>query len=427
MTASKTLKNAGWLIGCRIIQSILSFVVSSLTARYLGPSNFGTINYAISLAAFFAPLVSLGLNSTLVQEVVAKPDKEGESIGTALGLNVASAIFCIIGLNSFVAVSSAGETETILVCSLYSVTLLAQGMEIIQYWFQAKLLSKYTAVIGIIAYTFVSAYKICLLITDKSVYWFAISNALDYSIIAISLILVYRKVGTQKLRFSMERAKQMLSISKHYIVSNMMVTVFGQIANIFLRHMIDDTAVGFYSAAISCAMITNFVFAAVIDSARPSILQARKEDFFVFERNIKRLYSVVIYLALAQSVVICLLSKVIVNIVYGANFSPTAAILRILIWYTPFSYIGPVRDIWILAEGKQSIMWIINSMGAIISIVFNMFFISFWGINGAAIACLMTQLFTNVILGCILPPIRHNNELILSSLNPKYIISLMKR
>ena len=219
----------------------------------------------------------------------------------------------------------------------------------------------------------------------------------------------------------------MLSISKHYIVSNMMVTVFGQIANIFLRHMIDDTAVGFYSAAISCAMITNFVFAAVIDSARPSILQARKEDFFVFERNIKRLYSVVIYLALAQSVVICLLSKVIVNIVYGANFSPTAAILRILIWYTPFSYIGPVRDIWILAEGKQSIMWIINSMGAIISIVFNMFFISFWGINGAAIACLMTQLFTNVILGCILPPIRHNNELILSSLNPKYIISLMKR
>lgn len=427
MTANKTIKNAGWLIGCKIVQSVLSFVVSSLTARYLGPSNFGTINYAISLAAFFSPLVSLGLSSTLVQEIVTKPDKEGESVGTALGLSIVSAIFCIIGLISFVTISSAGEKETILVSSLYSITLLAQGMEIIQYWFQAKLLSKYTAVIGIVAYAFVSAYKIFLLITSKSVYWFAVSNALDYSIIAIALIAVYRKVGSQKLRFSVKRAKEMLSISKHYIVSNTMVTVFGQISNIILRHMIDESAVGFYSAAISCVLITQFVFSAVIDSARPSILQAKKKDNNMFELNIKRLYSIVIYLALAQSIGICLLSRLIVNIIYGASFASTAAILQILIWYTPFSYIGPIRDIWILAEGKQNIMWVINLSGAITSIVLNVVFIRLWGIMGAAIACLITQIFTNVILGVVLAPIRHSIRLMLDSLNPRYIIKLIKR
>ena len=260
MTTNKSIKNAEWLIGCRIIQSVLSFVVSSLTARYLGPTNFGTINYAISLAAFFSPLVSLGLNSTLVQEIVTKPDQEGETVGTALGLSISSAICCIIGLISFVSISSAGETETILVCSLYSITLLAQGIEIIQYWFQAKLLSKYTAVIGIIAYVLVSVYKVFLLLTQKSVYWFAISNALDYSIIAIALIVVYSQRDNPQLRFSLNRAREMLSVSKHYIVSNMMVAVFGQISNIILRHMIDESAVGFYSAAISCVLITNFIF-----------------------------------------------------------------------------------------------------------------------------------------------------------------------
>lgn len=427
MVTNKTTQNAGWLIGCKIVQSVLSFVVSSLTARYLGPSNFGTINYASSLAAFFSPLVSLGLSSTLVKEIVTKPDKEGESIGTALGLNIASAVFCIIGLISFVSVSSAGDTETILVCSLYSITLLAQGMEIIQYWFQAKLLSKYTAVIGIIAYAFVSAYKIFLLMTAKNVYWFAVSNALDYSIIAIALIAVYCKVGNQKLRFSLKRAKEMLSISKYCIVSNMMVTVFGQISIIILRHMIDESAVGFYSAAMSCALITQFVFSAVIDSARPSVFQVKKIDNALFELNIKRLYSIIIYMALAQSIGICLLSGRIVNIIYGASFVPTATILKVLIWYTPFSYIGPIRDIWILAEGKQNIMWVINLLGAINSIVLNIAFISLWGIMGAAVACLMTQIFTNVLLGFLLSPIRHANRLMFDSLNPKYIIGLIKR
>ena len=66
MKKSSTFSNAAWIIFCRIIQAILSLFVGMWTARYLGPSNYGLINYASSLAAFVAPIAYLGINEVLV-------------------------------------------------------------------------------------------------------------------------------------------------------------------------------------------------------------------------------------------------------------------------------------------------------------------------------------------------------------------------
>ena len=48
---NKTVQNSGWLIGGKLAQMLISLVVSLLTARYLGPSNFGLISYASSYTA----------------------------------------------------------------------------------------------------------------------------------------------------------------------------------------------------------------------------------------------------------------------------------------------------------------------------------------------------------------------------------------
>ena len=49
------------------------------------------------------------------------------------------------------------------------------------------------------------------------------------------------------------------------------------------------------------------------------------------------------------------------------------------------------------------------------------------GINGAAIASLITQIFTNVIVGYIIKPIRPNNAIMVESLDPKYLMDAVKK
>lgn len=422
----KVVKNAAWIIGVRIVQSILALVISMLTARYLGPSNYGLISYASSVVAFVVPIMQLGLPSILVQEIVNKPKQEGEILGTSIILSVISSFACMLGVAAFVNVVNAGETTTIIVCALYSLLLLAQAIEIVQYWFQAKLASKYVSITSLVAYTIVSAYKIFLLVTEKSIYWFAISNALDYAIIGIVLLIIYRRLSDSRLHFSSALAKSMLAKSRYYIVSNMMITIFAQTDRIMLKLMIDDAAAGYYSAAVSCAGMTSFVFGAIIDSMRPMIFESKKTDNSTFEKNVSRLYSVIIYLSLAQSIVMTLFAPLIVNILYGVEYQNTIGILQVLVWYTTFSYMGSVRNIWILAEDKQKYLWIINLSGALTNVVLNAILIPLLGGVGAALASLITQVFTNVVIGFLIKPILHNNKLMLKGCNPLLLMEMLR-
>lgn len=420
----KIISNAAWIIACRIVQAVLSLIITMLTARYLGPSNYGLISYASSIVAFLVPVMQLGFSNILVQEFVQHPEKEGTIFGTVALTSFLSSLACIVGTISFACLANAGDTQTILVCSLYSLVLIFQAFEMIQYWFQANYLSKYVSIVSLIAYVALSAYRVFLLATGKNVCWFALSNALDSLLIAAALLIIYHKMGRQKLSFSWKLALEMFSRSKHYIVSSLMVTIFAQTDKIMLTLMIGEAANGYYSAAISCATMFSFVFSAIIDSARPAIFENQKHDRKAFEKSLSTLYCVIIYLSLAQSLFMTLLANPIIRILYGNSYLLAVTALQIVVWYTTFSYIGAVRNIWILAEEKQKYLWTINLSGALANIILNAILIPFWGILGAAVASLVTQIFTNVVIGYIIKPIRHNNELMFRGLDLRLVFNV---
>lgn len=425
MKGSKVLKNASWIIVCRVAQSVLSMVVTILTARFLGPSNYGIINYAASIVAFFVPFMQVGLNFILVQAVIQNDDREGEVMGTALAMSLASGVLSVIGVFAFVMVANYNDPTTIIVCVLYSLLLIFQALEHFQYWFQAKLLSKYTSITMLVAYFVVSAYKIYLLLTGKGVYWFAVSQALDYAIIAFALFAIFNKVSGVKLSFSKEMAKKMFDKGKHYIFPTLMVTLYANIGKVMLTLMTDEAICGFYSAAVMCVGMATFVYNAIIESVRPVILEAKKKGDESYKKMLTALYSFIIYLALLESIFLTIFPKLIVNILYGADYAATIPLLRVLAWYLIFSYIGLVRNVWILAEEKEKHLWKINLGGAIVNLVLNFILIPILGAMGSAITALITQIFTNVIMGYLIKPIRENNTLMIKSLNPKCLLDMV--
>lgn len=426
MEKSKVAQNAVWIIGIQLIKAILGVVISMMTARFLGPSNFGIINYASSIVTFVTPIMQVGLTGVLVQEFVSNPEKESEILGTSITLSFFSSFICILGVFAFVSNVNCDENETIVVCMLYSILLIFQALEMTTYWFQAKLLSKYSSFVSLLAYVGTSAYKIFLLVTQKSIYWFAVSNALDYMLIAVGLFIVYRKLGGERFSFSWQTAKRLFSKSRYYIVSNMMITIFAQTDKIMLKLMLNAEATGFYSAAITCAGMSGFVFSAIIDSFRPMIFDDKRKDKKQYEKDMCRLYSIIIYMSLLQSLVISLFSGWIIRILYGVDYLPAADVLCLVVWYTTFSYLGSVRNIWILAEEKQTYLWKINLSGAVTNVVLNYFLIPDMGMMGAALASLLTQVFTNVFIGFIVKPLRYNNMLMVKALNLKNLLVDLK-
>ena len=265
-----------------------------------------------------------------------------------------------------------------------------------------------------------SPHKIFLLVSQKNVYWFALSHAVEYGVTGLLLVVAYYRNGEQKLRFSGKIAREMIGKSAYYISAALMVVLYSNTANIMLKLISGETENGYYAAAVTASVVVQFVYLAIIDSARPVILESKKTDQKQYEKNISRLYCVIIYLTLAQCIVFTVFAKLIIQILYGADYLATVPVLQIFMWQHIFSFMGWIRNIWILAEEKHSLLPVINLCGVVVNVALNFCLIPRWSACGAAVASVLTQVVTNFVVGFIMKDIRPNNRLMLAGLNPKF-------
>ena len=161
---SKEINNASWLISGKIMQILLSLIVGMLTARYLGPENYGLIGYGVAFSSFFISLCTLGINNIIVKEFVDNLDDQGIVLGTTLILRMLSSSFSIITLNIIVYFLDKNETLTKTIVFFCSIGLFFQVFDTFNYWFQAQYKSKITAIATFFAYVVISIYKIILLL-----------------------------------------------------------------------------------------------------------------------------------------------------------------------------------------------------------------------------------------------------------------------
>ena len=305
---NKVTQNASWLIGGQIAQMVISFIVSILTARYLGPSKYGLINYGTAYTAFFSSLCTLGINSVIVKELVHNREQEGVVIGTSLALKALSSLLSCITIFALVSIIDKDDPTVIVVTLICSIGLFINVLETFKYWFQSYLNSKVTAIVALIGYSIVSCYKVVLIMTNQNVIWFAFSTSIDYFCIGIGLFFVYKKQGGQKLKFSLGYARLLLKKSVHFILPSLMVSIYAQIDKIMLKQMLGEAEVGFYSTAVALSSMWCFVLQAVIDSLNPSILEEKKAgNIEGYIRKNKLLYAIVFYMSIGVSILYCIL------------------------------------------------------------------------------------------------------------------------
>lgn len=413
---NRTVKNAGWLIGGRLVNKLLALLVGILTARYLGPGNYGLIDYAAAYVTFFASLCNLGINSVIIKVLADHPEEEGTVIGTTLVLRAVSSFLSAIMMVGIVMVIDRGEPVTIVVVALSSIGLLFQVLDTLKQWFQSRLQSKYAAIATTISYAIMSGYKLVLLMTGKSVEWFALATSVEYLGISVLLYIAYKRNGGPKFAFSRNMARELLKTSSSFIVSGLMVSVYATTDKLMLKQLMDDASVGYYGLAVTLSGTWGFLLQAVIDSVYPSVINAHSQSAEAFARRNRQLYALVLYAAGSISLIVCLLADPIVRILYGAAYLPAVAPLRIVVWYTAFSYLGVARNAWMVCENCQKYLQLLYTSAAVINVVLNWILIPVWGGAGAALASLVTQMSTTVLLPALIKPLRPNAQMMLDAL-----------
>ena len=118
----------------------------------------------------------------------------------------------------------------------------------------------------------------------------------------------------------------------------------------------------------------------------------------------------------AVSLGFLLLGDLVIRILYGEAFAEAAAPLKIITWYTAFSYLGVARNAWVVCEDRQKYLKYMYLGAAVLNVLLNSLLIPRFGTSGAAMASLITQISTSIILPALFTGMRENSKLMLQAI-----------
>lgn len=413
---NKEIKNAGWIIGERVVQTFLSLIIGVISARYLGPGNYGALNYTASLVTFFSSVALLGMDGVIIKKMISQPEEEGSYLGGCMLLRLFSSVLCSVVIVVLVLLLNPDDKTKMILAFLQSLQLIFQSVSILDSWFQRYLKSKYISICKIIAFLIMSGYKIILIVFAKSIEWFAFANSLSFLVIAILLLVFYFKNQGKALKFNIKLGVDVLKDSYHYILSGLMVALYSQMDKIMIGKMLSDFDVGLYATATAICGMWVFIPTAIINSFRPTILEFRQSgNMKQYSLRLRQLYSVIIWLCIGISAIVCVFAPLIIEVLYGEEYSGAVGALRIAIWFETFSMIGTARGIWILSEDKNKYIKYYLAIGVVVNFVLNLILIPVFGINGAAFATLITQVVTSIISPMFFKATREHTGIVLDA------------
>ncbi|MDQ6984418.1 MAG: flippase, partial [Ghiorsea sp.] len=247
----KYFTNTSWLFAEKILRLVVGLFIGIWVARYLGPENFGLLSYTQSSVLLFAAVAKLGLDSIVVKELLNN-DQKAQSIilGTAFCLRLGGYVLVLLCLNVYVFALDLGAQETFLIF-LFSIVLLFQSFNVIDFYFQSAVKSKYVVYANSIALLVVSLAKIYLLVFNYTVEYFVLMYVLESIVFAGFLLYFYNtKVTRFKYHFDKNEAYLLLKQSWPLIIWGLALQTYMRIDQIMINKYLGNTEVGFYAVAV---------------------------------------------------------------------------------------------------------------------------------------------------------------------------------
>lgn len=394
----KFFSNIGWLMGGKIVNMLLQFFVSLATARYLGPSNFGTINYVAAFVSFFSSIASLGLAVIVIKEIATDKYDNNEVIWTSIWMRFGTAVLSTISIIALIFITNRDDSMIVQIAFLESLSILFSSFDTINYYFQARLLAKWSSIAGVLAYVGMSLYRIYLLATNADIVWFAFATSTDMIFLTVFLMIFYIRIEGFRPKFNWQLGKRLLKQSYHYLIAGLITILYAQVDRIMLGNMLDKASVGYYSATLTISTLWSMIPTALIQSISPILYNAAEKDRTFYLRRLRQSYAVLFWMNAAYSIFVGAFAHWIILLLYGKDYLAGTAALRIVVWYYGLSTMSTLNQVYLANDGKNKYINLFCIVGLVTDVVLNFALIPIMGINGAAIATLITHIVIQIVM-----------------------------
>lgn len=389
----KYFNNSSWLVGEKVIRLFTGLFINLYVARYLGPQNYGILNYVLSFVALFGVIAPLGLDEIVIKELIKNEEDKNSILGTAFVLKFFGAVTTIV-LVSATFLFPINDYQTNYYIFIIVLNLIFQPFYVIDFYFQSQVQAKYLVKANILSLIITSIIRIILVYLKAPLVYFIWVSFVDSIIIAIGLMFFYRSLNLKviKWEYCYRLGKNLLDQSWPLIISGIVIMIYIRIDQVMLKQLIGFEAVGIYSAAVRVSELWYFIPMAIGGSLFPAIVNAKKLDENLYHQRLMVLLNIMVLISLPTAIIVTFFSENIILILFGKSFIEAASVLSIHIWTGIFVFIGVISGKYLIIEGLTMVSLYRSLFGAIANVILNLILIPVFGIIGAAISTLVAQI-----------------------------------
>ncbi|HEY8359059.1 MAG TPA: flippase, partial [Ramlibacter sp.] len=389
---AKIAQNVAWLSLDQVLRMGLGMLVGVWAARYLGPEQFGKLNYAIAFVGLFAAVGSLGLQPIVVREIVRRGREPGVILGSAIALQLGGGLLALLLALSASLVFSADDAVLRASVAILCITLPFRASDTVRYWFESQVESRYVVWVENGIFLLACAARIGLILAEASLLAFVVLAMLETVLVSVGLLCVYfRRVGAMaRWRVELAAMRALLTDSWPYFLAAVSVTLYMRMDIVMLQQMSSSHEVGVYSAAARISELLYVVPMILIGSISPALIALHQEDRRRYLGRMQRLYAAGWWFAVAASAVLCLLAAPLVGLAFGRDFADAGGVLAIHVWGSIAVVHGITSSQHLLVENLQKVSLYRTLTGLCCNFILNAAAIPLFGAKGAACATVIS-------------------------------------
>lgn len=396
------LNNSKWLVFEKVVRLIVGLTVGALVARYLGPSQFGELAYALAYIAFFQTVSNLGLDGIAVREISQKKNQTHSLLGTIFAMRLGTGILCwLVAIIGMILLEGIQDSKVVIIAVAGGI-LIFQAADTVDIWFQSQSQNRRSVLVKISGYLISNGIKIALILMQAPLLTFAIVILLEALIIAFGLAVAYRSYPSpQPWQREAKIAKKLIKECSLYVLSGISIIVYMRIDQIMIKEIMGIKELGVYAAVLPIATSWQFITMTLNISLQPFVARKKAESevaYWIILQKIFQAYSLIGWLI---CIPIAFLSEYIILFLYGEEYRKGAEVLSIYIFAIIFINMGIAQNIWIINERRGKILFINTLIGAAVCVLGNFMLIPRYGINGAAISAVFAQIFSTVLMNVV--------------------------
>ena len=386
-----------------------ALVVGIFVARYLGPEQYGLMNYVVSYVVLFQVISAFGLDSVEVREISKGAIPFRVILGTSFALRIVLAVVFLL-LAVYTSWQFGSDAFTTFLVVIFSLSIPLNCFMVIRNYFTAIVQNEYVVKVDIGRTMIGIVLKLLLLWLDASLFWFIAVSTFDFLLTASGYVSAYRKqVGSlREWSFDASCARYLLGESWPLLLTNAAVILYQRIDQVMIGQLVEDDkqSVGFFSVASRFVEVLIYIPMILSQTVMPVLVTELKKGAAIYERSAQQFMNVSLWLSLIASVGTSLCAPWMV-ILFGDAYLPAVPILQVMAFKAASVALSNTAGAMLVAEGLQRYAFYRDFLGCLSCIVLNYLLLPRYGVVAAAYVAIISNLIAGFVADSFIPAYRH--------------------